>query len=100
MLQLLADGSKQQGLLQNHMGQLDRVTLFYCPCIVCLSLLVYVQQVAFIGVDPGKGGSCKFQNRCLLEIITAHVCKKVVRPLLIIGVERDYLRGAIVWSHL
>ena len=23
-----------------------------------------------------------------------------VRPLLIIGVERDYLRGAIVWSHL
>jgi len=26
--------------------------------------------------------------------------RRGVRPLLIIVVERDYLRGTIVWSHL
>jgi len=32
-----------------------------------------------------------------VDTASHNVC---VRPLLIIGVERDYLRGAIVWSHL
>ena len=44
-LQLLTEGSKQQGLLQNHMVQLDRVT-FLAVLVLCwycvVLLLVYV----------------------------------------------------------